>query len=46
VRFQFVPDKLGVEPDLTATLEDGNAHVRPPLRLPAPRALFPYTAHA
>ena len=46
VRFHFMPDKMNVEPDGKTTLEHSNAHVYPPLRLPGPDLLFPYSSHA
>jgi len=46
VRFHFMPDKMNVEPDGRVTLEDSNAHLYPPLRLPGPDVLFPYSSHA
>ena len=46
VRFQFMPDKMSVEPEGKSTLEDSNAHVYPPFRLSGPDLLFPYSSHA
>lgn len=46
VRFRFTPDKMNVAPDKKVTLEDSNAHIYPPLRLPATDCLFPYVSHA
>ena len=42
----YVPDKLCIEPTGKMILEDANAHVYPPLRMPEPECLFPYASHA
>jgi GNAT superfamily N-acetyltransferase len=46
VRFHFMPDKLDVVPSSKTPLKNSNAQVYPPLRLPGPDCLFPYSAHA
>jgi GNAT superfamily N-acetyltransferase len=46
VRFFFMPDLMGVEPTEWKPLDGGGLQVLPPLRLPGPTPLFPYTARA
>lgn len=46
VRFHFTPDRMGIDPERKMSLTHSNAHVYPPLRLPGPDCLFPYSSHA
>ena len=46
VRFHFMPDKMKVDPDRKTTLQDSNAHIYPPFRMPGPDCLLPYCSHA
>lgn len=46
VRWFFMPDEMGVEPDRWTAVDDSGLHVLPPLSLPGPATLLPYTSRA
>ncbi len=46
VRFFFMPDKMGVDPDGTSSVRGSGLHILPPLHLPGPELVFPYVSRA